>query len=70
MGSCLLRLFTSCRQVVFALLVLSCCNNFWNMLLTTCNNDVCDVTLSVCPHRASLENMPDTVGIEPTTFGI
>ena len=32
-------------------------------------NDACDVTLSVYPHRASLENMPDTVGIEPTTFG-
>jgi hypothetical protein len=27
---------------------------------------VCDVSLSVYPHRASLENM----GIEPTTFGI
>ena len=32
--------------------------------------DACDVTLSVYPHRASLKNMPDTVGIEPTTFGI
>ena len=32
--------------------------------------DVCDVTLSVCPHRASLKNMPATVGIQPTTFGI
>ena len=30
----------------------------------------CDVTLSVYPHWASLENMPDTVGIEPRTFGI
>ena len=30
--------------------------------------DACDVTLSVYPHRASLKNMPDTVGIEPTTF--
>ena len=29
--------------------------------------DVCDVTLSVYPHRASLKNMP---GLEPTTFGI
>jgi hypothetical protein len=29
--------------------------------------DVCDVTLSVYPHRASLKNT--TVGIEPTTFG-
>ena len=29
----------------------------------------CDVTLSVYPHRASLKNMPDTVGIEPTTMG-
>jgi hypothetical protein len=29
--------------------------------------DACDVTLSVYPHRASLKNMPDTVGIEPTT---
>jgi hypothetical protein len=26
--------------------------------------DACDVTLSVYPHRASLKNMPDTVGIE------
>jgi hypothetical protein len=32
--------------------------------------DACDVTLSVYPHRASLKNMPGTVGIEPTTFGI
>ena len=32
--------------------------------------DACDVTLSVYPHRASLKNLPDTVGIEPTTFGI
>jgi hypothetical protein len=32
--------------------------------------DACDVTLSVYPHRASLKNMPDTVGIGPTTFGI
>ena len=32
--------------------------------------DSCDVTLSVYPHRASLKNMPDTVGIKPTTFGI
>ena len=32
--------------------------------------DACDVTLSVYPHRASLKNMPATVGIEPTTFGI
>ena len=30
--------------------------------------DVCNVTLSVYPHRASLKNMP--VRIEPTTFGI
>ena len=28
------------------------------------------VTLNVYPHRASLKNMPGTVGIEPTTFGI
>jgi hypothetical protein len=62
MGGCLLRLFTSCPQVVFALLVPSCCNNFWNMLLTTCNNDACDVTLRVYPHRASLKNMPDHGG--------
>ena len=27
---------------------------------------VCDVTLSVNPHRASLKNMPGHVGIEPT----
>ena len=32
--------------------------------------DACDVTLSVYPRRASLKNMPDMVGIEPTTFGI
>ena len=33
--------------------------------------DVCDVTLSVYPHRASLKNIClATVGIEPTTFGI
>jgi hypothetical protein len=32
--------------------------------------DVCDVTQSVYPHRASLKSMPATVGIEPTTFGI
>ena len=32
--------------------------------------DVCDVTLSVYPHRASLKNMPYAVGIEPTIFGI
>jgi hypothetical protein len=32
--------------------------------------DACDVTLSVYPHRAGLKNMPGTVGIEPTTFGI
>ena len=31
--------------------------------------DVCDVTLSVYPHRASLKNMPATVGIEPTNIG-
>jgi hypothetical protein len=31
--------------------------------------DACDVTLSVHPRRASLKNMPGTVGIEPTTFG-
>ena len=34
------------------------------------NFDACDLTLSVYPHRASLKNMPSTVGIEPTTFGI
>ena len=32
--------------------------------------DACDVTLSVYPHRTSLKNMLDTVGIEHTTFGI
>ena len=32
--------------------------------------DACDVTLSVCPHRAGLKNMPGHGGIEPTTFGI
>ena len=31
---------------------------------------VCDVTLSVYPYWASLKNMPDHSGIEPTTFGI
>jgi surface polysaccharide O-acyltransferase-like enzyme len=30
------NLFTSCQQVVFALLVPSCCNKF-GTLLTTCN---------------------------------
>jgi hypothetical protein len=25
--------------------------------------DACDVTLSVCPHRGSLKNMPDHGGI-------
>jgi hypothetical protein len=29
-----------------------------------------DVTLSAYPHRTSLKNMPATVRIEPTTFGI
>jgi hypothetical protein len=33
--------------------------------------DVCDVTLSVHPHRASWKvNCLATVGIEPATFGI
>jgi hypothetical protein len=34
---------------------------------------VCDVTLSVYPHRAGLKNMPGqwaTVGFEPTTFAM
>jgi hypothetical protein len=31
------NLFTSCQQVVFALLVPSCCDKFWNKLLITCN---------------------------------
>ena len=31
---------------------------------------LCDVTLSVYPHRAGLKNMPATVGFEPKTFGI
>jgi hypothetical protein len=31
------NLFTSCRQVGFALLVPSCCNKFGTKLLTTCN---------------------------------
>jgi hypothetical protein len=31
---------------------------------------VCDVTLSVYPHRTSLKKCLATVGIEPTTFGI
>ena len=33
-------------------------------------NDVCGVTLSLYPHRASLKICLTTVGIEPTTFGI
>ena len=33
-------------------------------------NDVCNVTLSVYPHRADLKNMLVMVGIETTTFGI
>jgi hypothetical protein len=32
--------------------------------------DVCDVTLSVHPHRASWKVSLATVGIEPATFGI
>ena len=33
--------------------------------------DVCDVTLSAHPHRASWKvNCLETVGIEPATFGI
>jgi hypothetical protein len=34
------------------------------------DNDVCDVTLSVHPHRASWQVSLATVGIEPATFGI
>ena len=32
--------------------------------------DVCDVTLSLYPHRASLKKFLTTVGIEPTTLKI
>ena len=38
-------------------------------VMYSCEYDACDVTLSVHPRRASLKNMPGTVGIEPTTFG-
>ena len=38
---------------------------------TSYNNVVCDVTLSVHPHRASLKNMPGRGGNRTyTTFGI
>ena len=33
------------------------------MLCTQVNYDVCVATLSVCPHRASLKNMPGHGGI-------
>jgi hypothetical protein len=32
-------------------------------------DDACDITLSVYPHLAGLENMPGHGPIEPTTFG-
>ena len=46
------------------------------LVLVLCEYDVCDVTLSVYPHRTSLENMPGhggirflaTVGIESFMF--
>ena len=31
---------------------------------------LCDVTLSIYPHRAGLKNMPGHSGIRTTTFGI
>ena len=38
------------------------------MLCTQVNYDVCVATLSVCPHRASLKNMPGHGGISRHIF--
>ena len=74
------RLLSSGYEDVFALLVpCSCCDKSATscyhlvtelMMVTdlTCYN-VCDVTLSVHPHRASWKVSLATVGIEPATLG-
>jgi hypothetical protein len=54
----------ACLPTVFALFVRSC-QQVWNHLLTVVTSllTLCDVTLSVYPHRAGLKNMPGHGGI-------